>query len=231
MRKLFFVGQDCVTAGDADIINEDGTSDVPDIGVGENYRGKAKYVVYDIDDIDESVCEEVLARKKKEPLIIFETDRFIIREMSVGDLQECYALYDSLNGCPYIEPLYEYEEEKAFTEKYIENMYGFFGYGLWLVWDKSTGSLVGRIGIENRSIDGNNCQELGYLVRKEWQGKHVALEVCTQLLKVAKDRFYINELFICTDTKNIPSISLAHRLGFSEYADDINGMNIYRKIL
>ena len=40
---------------------------------------------------------------------------------------------------------------KAFTIKYIENMYGFFGYGLWLVFDKKTGELVARAGIENRS--------------------------------------------------------------------------------
>ncbi|MFR2511412.1 MAG: hypothetical protein ACLS9K_04365 [Lachnospira eligens] len=45
-------------------------------------------------------------------------------------------------------------------------MYGFFGYGLWLVFDKKTGELVARAGIENRSIDGQNCQELGYLVKK-----------------------------------------------------------------
>lgn len=55
-------------------------------------------------------------------------------------------------------------------------MYGFFGYGLWLVFDKKTGELVARAGVENRSIDGQNCQELGYLVKKAgmesmWHGK------------------------------------------------------------
>lgn len=96
--------------------------------------------------------------------------------MTVGDLPHLYELYHTLSDCPYVEPLYEYEDEKAFTIKYIENMYGFFGYGLWLVFDKKTGELVARAGVENRSMDGQNCQELGYLVKKAgresmWHGK------------------------------------------------------------
>ena len=149
----------------------------------------------------------------------------------MGDLPHLYELYQTLSDCPYVEPLYEYEDEKAFTIKYIENMYGFFGYGLWLVFDKKTGELVARAGIENRSIDGQNCQELGYLVKKSWQGKHVAWEVMNHIVDIAKDRFGLEELYICTVKTNIPSIQLALKLGFTLYAGDTDEMNIYRKKL
>lgn len=151
--------------------------------------------------------------------------------MTVGDLPHLYELYQTLSDCPYVEPLYEYEDEKAFTIKYIENMYGFFGYGLWLVLDKKTGELVARAGIENRSIDGQNCQELGYLVKKSWQGKYVAWEVMNHIVDIAKDRFGLEELYICTVKTNNPSIQLALKLGFTLYAGDTDGMNIYRKVL
>ena len=110
-------------------------------------------------------------------------------------------------------------------------MYGFFGYGLWLVFDKKTGELVARAGIENRSIDGQNCQELGYLVKKSWHGKHVAWEVMNHIVDIAKDRFGLDELYICTVKTNNPSIQLALKLGFTLYAGDTDGMNIYRKKL
>ena len=110
-------------------------------------------------------------------------------------------------------------------------MYGFFGYGLWLVFDKKTGELVARAGIENRSIDGQNCQELGYLVKKGWQGKHVAWEVMNHIVDIAKDRFGLEKLYICTVKTNNPSIQLALKLGFTLYAGDTDGMNIYRKVL
>ena len=114
-------------------------------------------------------------------------------------------------------------------------MYGFFGYGLWLVFTREEedkcGELVARIGIENRSIDGKNCQELGYLVKKSWQKKHVASEVCSAVISLAKDELGLEELYICADKKNIPSICLAEKMGFILYASDVDGMNLYRKIL
>ena len=232
MRKCIDMGEDrTIIINDNDMLNPDGTFEIPDIGVGEKYHGKASYVVYDEEDIDDDMLKLVCARKYNEPLVITETERFIIREMTVGDLPHLYELYATLSDCPYVEPLYEYEEEKAFTMKYIENMYGFFGYGLWLVFDKKTGELVARAGIENRSIDGCNCQELGYLVRKSWQGKHVAWEVMNRIMDIAKERFGLEELNICTAKTNISSIKLALKLGFTLYAGDTDGMNIYRRKL
>ena len=142
-----------IIISDKDTLKPDGTLEIPDIGLGEAYFGKASYVVYDEEDIDDDLLKLVCARKYNEPIVIAETERFIIREMTVGDLPHLYELYQTLSDCPYVEPLYEYEDEKAFTIKYIESMYGFFGYGLWLVFEKKTGELVGRAGIENRSID------------------------------------------------------------------------------
>lgn len=232
MRKCIDMGEGReIIINDKDMLKPDGILEIPDIGLGESYRGKASYVVYDKEDIDDDMLELVCARKYNEPLVISETGKFIIREMTVGDLPHLYELYQTLSDCPYVEPLYEYEDEKAFTIKYIENMYGFFGYGLWLVFDKKTGELVARAGVENRSIDGQNCQELGYLVKKSWQGKHVAWEVMNHIVDIAKDRFGLEELYICTVKTNIPSIQLALKLGFTLYAGDIDGMNIYRKKL
>lgn len=232
MRKCIDMGEGReIIINDKDMLKPDGILEIPDIGLGEAYRGKASYVVYDEEDIDDNLLELVCARKYNEPLVISETGKFIIREMTVGDLPHLYELYQTLSDCPYVEPLYEYEDEKAFTIKYIENMYGFFGYGLWLVFDKKTGELVARAGIENRSIDGQNCQELGYLVKKSWQGKHVAWGVMNHIVDIAKDRFGLEELYICTEKTNNPSIQLALKLGFTLYAGDTDGMNIYRKKL
>lgn len=232
MRKCIDMGEGReIIINDKDMLKPDGILEIPDIGLGEAYRGKASYVVYDEEDIDDDLLELVCARKYNEPLVISETGKFIIREMTVGDLPHLYELYQTLSDCPYVEPLYEYEDEKAFTIKYIENMYGFFGYGLWLVFDKKTGELVARAGIENRSIDGQNCQELGYLVKKSWQGKHVAWEVMNHIVDIAKDRFGLEELYIRTEKTNNPSIQLALKLGFTLYAGDTDGMNIYRKKL
>ena len=129
MRKCIDMGEGReIIINDKDMLKPDGTLEIPDIGLGEAYLGKASYVVYDEEDIDDDLLKLVCARKYNEPLVIAETEKFIIREMTVGDLPHLYELYQTLSDCPYVEPLYEYEDEKAFTIKYIENMYGFFGF-------------------------------------------------------------------------------------------------------
>ena len=168
-----------------------------DVGVGKEYRGSATYVVYDYEDITYMYCEHIYARKTHTPACILETDNYIVREECENDLEELYRLYDTLSDCSFIEPLYEAEREKEFLSAYISNMYGFFDYGLWLVFDKKTGELVGRMGIENRSIDGVNCQELGYLVGRKYQRRGIAYEVCSKIIEYAREYLYIDRLYAC----------------------------------
>lgn len=61
--------------------------------------------------------------------------------MTTRDLPELYAVYSTLEDCRYIEQLYDYDKELEFTKNYIKNMYGFFEYGLWLVFEKNLENL------------------------------------------------------------------------------------------
>lgn len=198
-----------------------------DVGVGKEYRGSAAYVVYDYEDITYMYCEHIYARKTHTPACILETDNYIVREECENDLEELYRLYDTLSDCSFIEPLYEAEREKEFLSAYISNMYGFFDYGLWLVFDKKTGELVGRMGIENRSIDGVNCQELGYLVGRKYQRRGIAYEVCSKIVEYAREYLYIDRLYACIHKDNIPSINFINKMKFKLYAKDIDDMDIY----
>lgn len=85
MRKCIDMGEGReIIINDKDMLKPDGTLEIPDIGLGEAYLGKASYVVYDEEDIDDDLLKLVCARKYNEPLVIAETGKFIIREMTVG---------------------------------------------------------------------------------------------------------------------------------------------------
>ena len=183
------------------------------------------YVCTGLLDCDDEYFELVFARIKKIPLKIFETDRTIVREMAVADLPLMYDLYDDPEVTGFVEPLYEYEEEKVFTEKYIENMYGFYGYGLWLVFHKESGELIGRMGISIRNIDGDDENELGYIVHRKYRGQGYAKEVCKAIIAYAKEVLDIEKLFIVTRAENTKSIELSKVLGF-DYMCDVTQDNI-----
>ena len=190
-----------------------------DIGVGENYRGKAGYIVYNKSDIDDAFVRKVKARKYGEPLFILETERCYLREFSLkhGDLDKLYKLYESLKDNPFIEPLYDYEEEAEFQQAYIDNQYRFFEYGLWLVFLKGSDELIGRIGIENRELkSGQTVQEIGYLLGKEYQRKGYAREVCEAVIAYAGEVLSIDTLYAFINDKNELSIAFIEKIGFEE---------------
>lgn len=157
---------------------------------------------------------EVYQRFYQIPIIIARTNRILIREMILEDLDELFALYEDSSITRYLEPLYEKNEEISYARAYIKNMYGFYGYGVWSLIDISTGRLVGRAGLSNREIDGEIQIELGYMIGVPYQRQGIAFEVCLEILKFAVRKlncFFVN-CFIHSD--NIASIGLVEKLGF-----------------
>lgn len=201
-----------------------------EIGLGQNYFGNAPIVVYELYNIDETLIKQAFARKYNRPMEILETERFNVRELSLDDIPALRGLYESLADCKFVEPLYDEEEELEFQRAYIDNMYKFYNYGLWLVFRKSDGRLVARIGIEHREIDKSTVQELGYLVGRDYQRQGVAYEVCSEIIKYAKGQLELEKLYTCIESENVASIAMAKKLGFSYYGSDKN-MHIYERML
>lgn len=181
---------------------------------------------------DEKYLDMVCARQKHLPLTIMETERTVIREITVNDLPELYELYDDDEIREFLEPLYKYEEERVFTEKYIDEVYGLYGYGLWVVFDKKDGRLIGRAGIGIRNIDGKDENELGYIIKKEYRNKGYCTEICSAILEYSWNELGFDRMYIVTELRNLISVRIAEKLGFELYNKtlcDKKEYLIYRK--
>lgn len=114
--------------------------------VGEPQCG-TRYAVESLAELDIEYLERVRRRYNHIPWDIGETDRCLIRELSLSDLPALYELYDKPGMTDFVEPLYDYETELEYQKAYIENMYGFYEYGMWLVFSKETGKLIAGQGL------------------------------------------------------------------------------------
>ena len=94
-------------------------------------------------------------------------------------------------------------------------MYRFFGYGMWLVFEKESGKLVGRAGVEHREAL-NGELELGYAIGTPWQGRGYATEVCQGILDYVKEELLFEEICSLVEPENTASLQLLLKLGFSE---------------
>lgn len=176
---------------------------------------------------DSKYLDMVCARQKHLPLTVLETERTIVREITVKDLPALYELYDDDEIGKFLEPLYEYEEEKTFTEKYIDEVYGIYGYGLWVVFDKKDGTLIGRAGIGIRNIDGKDENELGYIIKKEYRSMGYCMEICTAIIEYAWSELGFEHLYIVTEPLNVKSVRVAEKLGFVPYKKVESGKKEY----
>ena len=196
----------------------------------QTYSG-VDMIVEGLEEVDADFLEKVYQRYHNIPWTILETERCIVRELSLLDLDALFELYADEDMDKYTESLYPYEEEKEFQRAYIENMYRFFGYGLWLVFLKEDGKLIGRAGLEHREYHEETELELGYLIGKSYQGMGYATEVCRAILDYAKENTYFERINCVIEEGNQPSIKLAEKLGFYHVEDyELDGKRMHRFI-
>ena len=178
----------------------------------------ADMVVEGFEEVDMFFLQRVYERHFNIPWTILETERCIVRELELSDLDALFSMYAEPGMTDYMEGLYEYEEELEYQKAYIENMYRFYGYGMWLVFEKKTGTLIGRAGVEHRE-ELNGDMELGYAIRTSFQHQGYAYEVCQAIMQYAGEELQVHLLHCLIQKENVLSEKLAIKLGFSYCSD------------
>lgn len=207
-----------------------------------NFPGQGLYgadvLVESFEEVDLAYLDRVRRRHFKIPWDITETKRCLIREICMDDMEALFAIYEEPHMTDYMEPLYPWEEELAYEQAYIDNMYRFYEYGMWVVIEKSTGKLIGRAGLEHReypadedcgqtgTYDGRDTAkdikprvvmelEMGYAIAASYQNKGYATEACQAILAYAEEYLDYPRINCLIEKENTASIRLAEKLGFT----------------
>ena len=160
--------------------------------------------------------------------VILETDRLIVRESTVDDVDEFYKIYSTPETTLYTEPLFEDSaDEKAYMEKYIREIYGFYGMGIWTLVLKETEKVIGRAGITVK--DGYDAPEIGYVLGKEYRGKGLASEACKGIIDYVSKNYNFDKIQALSIKENLASHNLLTRLGFKYECDVKENSKVYQK--
>lgn len=173
----------------------------------------AIYAVADIGELDWQSLEKIYLRLAGKPWTVMETERCVIREMTVEDVEAFYRIYAEPSITYYMENLFpEMEAEIEYTKSYIEKIYGFYGYGLWSIVCKENKEVIGRAGLSWRA--GFDMPELGFVIGVPYQRKGYAYEVCRAIVTYGQEELGFERIQALVREGNRASICLCRKLGF-----------------
>lgn len=224
LQKLGLTFSDCLMLADcAETLKLAQTCEIAVLGYvmpemaksGASFVKDLSMIVEGFEEVDFYFLERVYQRFHHLPWTVIETERCCLREITLEDLDDLYRLYEPEEMTRYMEGLYEdRKKEEEYTKAYIEKMYSFYGYGLWVVVEKASGRIIGRAGLGNLEVDGEIQLELGYLIAREKQRQGLAYEVCQGILDYAREATEFRTIHCLIQEQNKASIGLAEKLGF-----------------
>lgn len=183
---------------------------------GKQLFQNALIIVEGFEEVDFLFFERMFQRKHKLPWRITETKRTYIREMTLDDLPNLFTLYEKEGMTKYVEPLKVWDEEVEYTKSYMKYQYGYYGYGMWLVFLKETDQLIGRAGLDNHDYKDEVLLEMGYMIDLDFQRRGLATEVCQGIISYVRENLDFEKIYCFIQEKNIASKALANKLQFKK---------------
>lgn len=183
---------------------------------GSQDLSKATLLVEGFEEVDYNFLDKFHNEIIK-PSTIIKTDLFLIRELTEYDLPDLFKLYQQPTIREFLDDftddyLIEIEKFKA----YIQNIYRFYGYGLWGVFLTDNKQLIGQCGIELKMLNKQEIYELGYLIDTAYQGRGYAKKFVKEVLNYCFDILKIPGITAVIDNKNLRSLSLAEQIGMKK---------------
>lgn len=157
-----------------------------------------------------------------EPVVT--TNRLVLRPPSLDDFESFYEA--SLSMPPIVRGAPPIDRGTAWA-KFTRNcgIWALLGHGMFVVTDRRNGSYLGDTGLARfgRSLEPmNQAPEAAWVMLEKARGRGIAHEAAQAAHGWFFDRFGPQRTICMIDPDNAPSLSLAERLGYRPFADDVH---------
>ena len=193
------------------------TTVVYDKNLGSGLPYGIDLIVESFEDIDTDFLIRLFKHKNKIPCKIAETNRTVIRELCAQDIDEVVKISREEHILKFVEDgRVPEEEQKEKLLAYIDNIYSFYDYGIWGIFDRADGCLIGLISLDLLTDTEEAEYEIGFFIRKERLGRGFAKEAIETVINYARNKLSASELIAVTDYENVPARALLEKCGFTE---------------
>ncbi|MBL8530846.1 MAG: GNAT family N-acetyltransferase [Hyphomonadaceae bacterium] len=150
-----------------------------------------------------------------------ETERLVLRPHRLSDFEAMAAMWAEPEVARFISGQPSTTEESWLRLQRYAGHWPLFGFGYWALIEKESGRYLGDGGfMESRRgfPPPFDAPEQGWAIAGWAQGKGYAREGCEAMLAWAEAHFRRRDFVCMIAPENTPSLKLAGRLGYREYA-------------
>jgi RimJ/RimL family protein N-acetyltransferase len=159
----------------------------------------------------ERSCKPYAAR------VLIETERLVLRRLAMGDLDEFVVLHRDPEVVRFVGALDRAQAKERLQAS--EQEWGARGHGLLAVLDRSSGRLLGRVGL--RYWPQFQETEAGWLLRREAWDQGYATEAVRACVEWGFATLFIPNITAMIHPENTRSARVAQRLGFEPVREDL----------
>lgn len=147
--------------------------------------------------------------------MVLQTNRLRLRQLSAGDADFILQL---LNEPSFIQNIGDrgvrtIDDARAYILKGPVASYEKYGFGLWLVETKGSGTHIGICGLLKREV--LEDVDIGYALLPEFWSKGYALESASAVLSYAREELGLKRVLAVVNATNQSSIRLLEKIGFA----------------
>lgn len=141
---------------------------------------------------------------------VIETEHLYLRPFSFADAESFYAIASCPDNLDFIFPLKATKQESDYLL-----VHGFLKspLGIWALEEKQSGDLIGAIKFDQLDLS-EKWAELGYFVKKDFQGQGFATEALKTIAFLSFQEFGLKKLRLVTHEENKASQRVAEKSGF-----------------
>jgi ribosomal-protein-alanine N-acetyltransferase len=163
---------------------------------------------------------------------ILETPRFILREITMDDIDGLFLLesnpavykylsiFDPVTGENLYPPVSDKSQIIPLVEK-LQKQYRETGMGRWAIISKETNDFVGWCGlkIETEIRKPQIYNDIGYRLREEYWGQGIATETAKACLDYGYNTLKLDSIAACAVKTNLASDRVLHKIGLKRIED------------
>ena len=235
IKNLGYEEKDGIILTSADSCSEELLSSgllavVYDASLGKKLPYGIDLIAESFEEVETDFLIKLWCHKNGVSCSVTNTERTEIRELCEKDVDEVIKISRQEHIIRFVEDGRVSESEQR--EKllaYMENVYKFYDFGIWGIFEKKTGILIGVISLDLLKTTENAEYEVGFFIRKEKLGLGFGKEALDAVAYYAKNKLEALRLTAVTDKENTGAVKLLEKCGFKEKC--VNDKRIFIKIL